>query len=119
MTGQKNNTSCKIGKHIIKESMKSFMLWYLMGNECHGYGIISMINNSGYQNTGHKITPSRIYPVLHKLKKEGLIKSRKVKQSGRDVILYKTTTKGINVLKQFKGQIPEFRLKFMEYLLSK
>jgi PadR family transcriptional regulator PadR len=63
----------------------------------YGLWLIEELNHHGYE-----IGPGTLYPTLHKLEKEQLLKSYKELYNGKIRKYYRTTSKGRRVLKEAK-----------------
>jgi len=58
-------------------------------------------------NHGYKISPGTLYPTLHKMEAEGLLKSRKEVVDGRARRVYSATRKGRAVLAETRQALRE------------
>lgn len=56
---------------------------------------------------GYKLSPGTLYPILHKLEKDGLLKSFPENAGGKIRKYYRTTPKGIRTLSKVKEKINE------------
>lgn len=56
---------------------------------------------------GYKLSPGTLYPILHKLEEEKLLKSYSEKVDGKIRKYYRTTPKGIKTLSEIKEKINE------------
>lgn len=56
---------------------------------------------------GYKLSPGTLYPILHRLDKEGLLKSSSETVGGKMRKYYRTTPKGIRTLSGIKEKITE------------
>lgn len=97
--------------HSLTKGVRNiFLLWLLSKNKMHGYAIVSKINEY-YEYMGVKVVHgSTIYPLLHSLEKDGLIKSFEEYNGNKKVKVYQTTEKGIttlNSIKKFLKSRPE------------
>lgn len=77
---------------------KLLILKLLDGQEMYGYELARSLRES----TGEVITLGEgvIYPLLHELEHEGLLRSRRTKSNGRPRVYYRTTAKGKRHLKR-------------------
>jgi DNA-binding PadR family transcriptional regulator len=87
----------KYEKKLIKGLMRSFsnilILWLISKKRMHGYEIMTELNNSNpYENK--MPSASKIYPVLHDLENNGLIKGSWEHQGKRKVKHYVITDEG-------------------------
>ena len=95
----------KYEKKLIKGLMRSFsnimILWLINKKRIHGYEIMTALSNSNpYENK--MPSTSKIYPVLHDLEKNGLIKGSWEHQGKRKVKYYVMTEEGRNFILSFK-----------------
>jgi PadR family transcriptional regulator PadR len=82
-----------ISKALIAASTKPMILSILSGGENYGYQIIQRVK----QISGGKMdwTAGMLYPVLHRLEKEGLIRARwRLSEEGRRRKYYVITDRG-------------------------
>ena len=56
---------------------------------------------------GYSISPGTIYPLLHSLEREGLLKSRWEVRNGRRVRIYEITERGLSWLEDGKKKLRE------------
>ncbi len=56
---------------------------------------------------GYKLSPGTLYPILHKLEEEKLLKSYSEKVDGKIRKYYRTTPNGIKTLSEIKEKINE------------
>ena len=68
----------------------------------YGLWLIEELGHHGY-----KLSPGTLYPILHKLEEERLLKSYSENIGGKIRKYYKTTTKGIKTLSKVKDKIHE------------
>lgn len=84
------------------------LLLYLINEQpMYGYQIIKELEkrSEGY----FSFKEGTLYPVLHRLEKEGLIRGEwRVLESGRQRKYYNITDKGLEVLEERRGQWPKF-----------
>jgi PadR family transcriptional regulator PadR len=92
-----------ISKSLAAASTKPAILSILSGGEIYGYQIIhNMIEISGGTLEWSEGT---IYPVLHRLEKEGLIRSQwKISENGRRRKYYRLTELGRKELERERQQ---------------
>jgi len=100
-----------ISKELIKGTLKFIVLKLLTGNEkMYGYEITQKIS----EMTGDriKLTFAALYPVLHKLEAEGLVKTTSENVNNRIRKYYSLTAKGAQ---EAEKKIVEFQ-EFMEIM---
>jgi DNA-binding PadR family transcriptional regulator len=95
----------KYEKKLLKGLMRGFantmILWLVSQERQHGYEIMTKLNESTpYENK--MPSASKIYPVLHDLEKNGLIKGSWEHQGKRKVKYYEITDEGKETLSRFR-----------------
>jgi len=92
-----------IGKELVAASSRPLLLSVLAEGESYGYQILQNIRNL----SGGTIQWSEgmLYPVLHRLEREGLISSEwKTSETGRDRKYYSLSSKGRKALNSERQQ---------------
>ncbi len=92
---------------LVKGSLAPVILQLLSEQERYGYEIIKTVN----QRTGNVFDwkEGTLYPWLHRLEGEGLIRSRWVEaDSGRQRKYYRITASGLTALKTRKAEWSAF-----------
>lgn len=90
-------------KALVAASTKPLILSILSHGENYGYRIIKEVERL----SGGELqwTDAMLYPVLHRMEKEGLVKSQWIKQdSGRKRKYYSITAEGAKSLEKEKTQ---------------
>ncbi len=92
-------------KMLIRSMMNVLVLWILLKKPMHGYEILNAIADV----TGFKFSPGSVYPLLYKLERLKLIKSRWMKiGEKRRIKLYELTNKGKKELEHLKEKLRDF-----------
>lgn len=103
---------------LIKGVRNVFLLWLISKKKIHGYGIMTTLNEiSSESNAVKGVHSSTIYPILHSLERDGLIKSSQEFNGKHKVKMYEITDEGRKMLrsiKYFMHQKPE-NLKFISF----
>ena len=97
----------KIPKELLKGSLKSIVLKLLAENEqMYGYEITQKVD----ELTGGKIqlTYGALYPILHKLEKEGNLITESQNVKNRIRIYYHLTPKGNSLAKEKIEELKDF-----------
>ena len=92
-----------ISKALVAASTKPMILSILMRGENYGYQIIQKVK----ELSGGKLewSDGMLYPVLHRLEKDGFIRSKwKISDGGRLRKYYKMTDKGREELEKERKQ---------------
>ena len=86
-----------ISKHLIAASSKPLVLAILKRGESYGYQIIRKVRD--VSRGSMEWSDGMLYPVLHRLEKEGLIASQwKMSEEGRPRRYYNITPEGLKAL---------------------
>jgi PadR family transcriptional regulator PadR len=92
-----------IAKDLVAASSRPLVLSILSEGESYGYAIIQRVRELSEEKI--EWTDGMLYPVLHRLEKEGLIKAEwKSAESGRERKYYHLTRDGGKALKAEKAQ---------------
>ncbi|WP_069592767.1 PadR family transcriptional regulator [Methanosphaera sp. WGK6] len=95
---------------LIKGARNIFILWLISREKLHGYGLMSKINELSSDLPGDKtVHSSTIYPLLHKLEKDGLITSSQELNGNHKVKVYEITEDGLQMLNSIKYFIKQKR----------
>ncbi len=98
----------KIFKLVPRGFLKFYVLKILKNGPLHGYRIMLSIK----EETGWKPTPGAIYPSLHTLKEQGLVKEIKTDRT----ISYELTDKGLKLVKRFEDSKDRIRKSFKDFI---
>jgi DNA-binding PadR family transcriptional regulator len=82
--------------------IKIHILHHASKEPVYGLWLIEELGRHGY-----KLSPGTLYPILHKLEEEKLLKSYTENVSGKIRKYYRTTAKGIRTLTRIKEKIKE------------
>ena len=94
---------CMISKELVAASSEPLILSLLSKGESYGYAIIQEVKTLSKDRI--QWTDGMLYPVLHRMEHEGLIKSRWVKaESGRRRKYYSLKGDGRKALKKHNEQ---------------
>ena len=95
----------KYEKKLMKDLMKSFsntmILWLISKKSQHGYEIMTKLHESSPYDKKMP-SASKIYPLLHDLEKNGLIKGSWEYHGKRKVKFYEITSEGEKFINRFK-----------------
>jgi PadR family transcriptional regulator, regulatory protein PadR len=96
-----------IANEILKGSLKAIVLKLLKEEgPMHGYAITRKVEELTKGNV--KLTYGALYPVLHKLKKEGALVTATEIRNNRTRIYYALTPKGDKVMVEKIKELSEF-----------
>jgi PadR family transcriptional regulator PadR len=95
---------------LLKGHLDSLVLAALEIEPAHGYGIIARLRERS--RDVFRLAEGTVYPTLHRLERDGLVKSRWTAASGRRRRVYRITRPGREALaarrrewKQFSGAV--------------
>ena len=103
-----------IDKGYISGSSRLLVLKLLNEKPFYGYELIKTLKERS--NDTFDMKEGTLYPILHKLENDGLIKSSNQEVSGRVRKVYSITTRGIKVLEEEMKQWNEFSLAVNQVL---
>ncbi len=89
--------------------IKIHILHHAEKEPVYGLWLIDELGRHGY-----KLSPGTLYPILHKLQEDKLLKQHSALVDGKIRKYYRTTAKGTRVLSEIKGKIQEL----MEEIIS-
>jgi DNA-binding PadR family transcriptional regulator len=88
--------------------IKIHILHHAAKEPVYGLWLIEELGRHGY-----KLSPGTLYPILHKLEEEGLLKSYSENVGGKIRKYYKITSKGVRTLSKIKEKINELTEEVM------
>ena len=92
-----------ISKELVAASATPIVLSILARGESYGYAIIKQVRN--VSDGQMQWTDGMLYPVLHRLESQRLVRSRwRTSETGRKRKYYRLTKKGIAALQRSQGQ---------------
>lgn len=92
-----------IPKDLVAASSKPLILSILSEGENYGYAIIQRVHE--LSNEQIEWTDGMLYPVLHRLEREGLITSEwRQSESGRERKYYRLTSRGRRALQEERSR---------------
>lgn len=89
-------------REFLRGAVQLHVLYHAAQREIHGAWIAEELARHGYT-----ISPGSLYPTLHKMEAEGLIRSRTRVVDGRTRRSYVATAKGRRTLEATKSQLRE------------
>jgi DNA-binding PadR family transcriptional regulator len=89
-------------REFLRGAVRLHILHHAADGEVHGAWMATELARHGY-----KISPGALYPTLHKMEAEGLIRSRSQVVNGRTRRSYVATAKGRRTLHATKKQLRE------------
>ena len=105
-----------IPKELVKGSLKSIVLKLLSeSSRMYGYEITQKVSELSEGKI--KLTYGALYPILHKLEKEGAVTTESVVVNNRNRIYYKLTEKGTNSAIERIKELEEY-LQTIKILLN-
>lgn len=89
-------------REFLRGAVRLHILHHAAQHEVHGAWLATELAGHGYT-----ISPGSLYPTLHKMEAEGLIRSRSTLVDGRVLRSYAVTTQGRRELRAAKQQLRE------------
>jgi len=89
-------------KEFLRGAVRLHILHHAVRGDIHGAWMATELARHGY-----KISPGSLYPTLHKMEAEGLIRSRSQVVDGRALRSYTATAKGRRELSTTRQQLRE------------
>lgn len=86
----------------MRGAVRLHILYHAAGGEVHGAWMAKELAHHGY-----RISPGSLYPMLHKMETEGLLRSGRQVVGGRARRTYVATAKGRRTLEAIKHQLRE------------
>lgn len=102
-------TRQKLLKYFSNGITHKLILWIISKESIHGYGIMKKLDeffNFENSNCELNFNSSKIYPILSKMEKKGLIVGEwKVNENNKRVKYYSITNDGIELLNQIQNNM--------------
>lgn len=102
-----DHISKKILRHFSNGLTHVIILWIISKEKIHGYGIMKQLDeffSSCNPDEYNKTNPSKIYPILRRLEKTGVIEGEWGISNNKRVKYYSITPEGEVLLKNFKSE---------------
>ncbi len=94
---------------LLSGLVRLHVLHHAAEHEIYGQWMIDELARHGY-----RLSPGTLYPMLHKMERDGYLTSRKERQGRTVRKLYAITAKGLQGLEVAKAQISEFKGEVMK-----
>jgi DNA-binding PadR family transcriptional regulator len=89
-------------KRFLRGAVELHVLHHSAEREVHGAWLTGELAHHG-----HRISPGTLYPTLHRMEAEGLLRSRRDVVGGRVLRLYAATAAGVLALEQARRAVRE------------
>jgi DNA-binding PadR family transcriptional regulator len=89
-------------REFLRGAVQLHILHHASEEEIHGAWMSRELAEHGYE-----ISPGTLYPTLHRLESEGLLKSRNAIEAGHSRRLYSITADGRKALRQTRKALKE------------
>ena len=89
-------------REFLRGAIRLHVLHHAATSEINGAWMAEEVARHGY-----KISPGTLYPMLHRMEREGLLRSRKDVRNGRAIRLYKATARGRAALREERAVLAE------------
>jgi DNA-binding PadR family transcriptional regulator len=94
---------------LLSGLVRLHVLHHAAEHEIYGQWMIDELARHGY-----RLSPGTLYPMLHKMRRDGYLTMREARQGRTVRRLYAITTKGRDGLRVAKKQIEEFKGEAMK-----
>ena len=89
-------------REFMRGAVSLHILHHASSGEVHGAWMAEEL--AGH---GHEISPGTLYPMLHRMEREGMLASRREVVDGRVLRLYRATSTGRRALREAKKALRE------------
>jgi len=89
-------------RDFLRGARRLHILHHAAEREIHGAWLAAELARHGY-----RISPGTLYPTLHAMEEEGLLKSRRLLVDGRVLRTYRATAKGRAALTRMRRALRE------------
>jgi PadR family transcriptional regulator, regulatory protein PadR len=90
----------------LKGHLDLLLLSVLAAGPAHGYAVIGRLRERSGEEFA--LPEGTVYPALHRLEADGLLRSYWAEQAGRRRRLYQLTAEGVTALSELRGQWRRF-----------
>lgn len=84
-----------------------FIRVHILYHASFNNGIYGAEMTEELERHGYKISPGTLYPILHEMKNDGVLKLQKIIVNGKVRKIYKLTSKGSKTLEKLKRFVTE------------
>lgn len=105
--GAVDHISKKIIRHFSNGLTHVIILWIISKEKIHGYGIMKQLDDffsSSNPDEYNKTNPSKIYPILRRLERAGIIEGEWGVSNNKRVKYYSLTSDGEILLENFRSE---------------
>lgn len=96
-------------REFLRGSMRVHVLYHASKEPVYGVEMLRELRRHGY-----RLSPGTLYPMLHRMQKEGLLKLKKKLVRGKIRKYYTATKKGEMALQQARRKISELVREVLE-----
>jgi DNA-binding PadR family transcriptional regulator len=96
-------------KEFLRGAVRLHVLHHAAEGGVHGAWMAAELARHGY-----RISPGTLYPTLHKMEEEGLLRSRADVVEGRSRRIYRATPRGRRALEHARGQLRELASEILD-----
>lgn len=100
-------------REFLRGAVRLHILHHAAQGEVHGAWMSEELARHGYQ-----ISPGTLYPTLHKMEDEGLLRSRSVIVDGRRRRVYRVTAEGRAALRRMRRALRELAAEILPPVTS-
>ncbi len=111
---QDTETGCTYSLKRISRFIEPSLLLFLSKGSSHGYELLERVRSLGFE--ADQVDVGGVYRCLRRMEKEGLVRSRWDRASGRKRRIYSITDKGLDVLEEWVRRIEQRRQALDRFL---
>ncbi len=104
-----DDNQAKLIKHYSNGLTRNLILWIISKEKIHGYGIMKKLDEFfDFDDVNYEIknTSSKVYPILRKMEKNGLIVGEwEINENNKRVKYYSITDEGLVILDKIRSII--------------
>lgn len=89
-------------REFLRGAIRLHVLHHAADREINGAWMAKELARHGYE-----ISPGTLYPTLHRMEEEGLLRSRRDVRKGRAIRLYQATARGRRALEEERALLAE------------
>lgn len=98
--------------HRVREFLRGAVRLHILHHAAHG-GIHGSWMTDELSRHGYRISPGTLYPILHKMEADGLLRSRTSVVAGKSRRSYVATASGRRALGAAKAQLRELAVEIL------
>lgn len=90
-----------------RKILLGFIRVHILHHAMEDEGIYGVWMIEELERHGYDISPGTLYPILHEMEENGMLRRKNVNANGKIRKMYRATTKGIKTLENLKNFVSE------------